>query len=82
MNTLQVKDGKALSHRWESIEGNATTVTIFTYDVKSLHTSRIQPARKTLEAMWILARDPEMNSRNEQMSITNDLMPLLSLCGL
>ena len=39
-------------------------------------------ARKTLEALWILARVPEMNSRNEQMSITSDLMPFLSLCGL
>ena len=39
-------------------------------------------ARKALEAAWILARNPIMNSRNEQVSITNDLMPFLPLCEL
>ncbi|EYC07846.1 hypothetical protein Y032_0068g165 [Ancylostoma ceylanicum] len=39
-------------------------------------------ARKALEALWILARTPGLNSRNEQMSITSDLMPFLSLCEL
>ena len=39
-------------------------------------------ARKALEALWIFARAPRLNSRNEQMSITSDLMPFLSLCEL
>ncbi|EYB97663.1 hypothetical protein Y032_0139g2150 [Ancylostoma ceylanicum] len=39
-------------------------------------------ARKTLEAFWISVRDPRMNNRNEHISITTDLMPFISLCGL
>ena len=39
-------------------------------------------ARKTLEAAWIFARAPRMNGRNEQLSITNDLMPFIGLCQL
>ena len=38
-------------------------------------------ARKALEAAYILARNPKMNSKNEQLSITNDLKPFLSFCG-
>ena len=39
-------------------------------------------ARKTLEAAWILTRNPAMNSRNEHLSITSDLMPFVGLCEL
>ncbi|EYC04549.1 hypothetical protein Y032_0087g2074 [Ancylostoma ceylanicum] len=39
-------------------------------------------ARKTLEAFWICKRNPRMNSRNEHLAITSDLMPFLSLCEL
>ena len=39
-------------------------------------------ARKTLEAAWILTRDPKMNSRNEHLSITSDLMPFIGSCEL
>ncbi|EYC22539.1 hypothetical protein Y032_0017g3411 [Ancylostoma ceylanicum] len=39
-------------------------------------------ARKTLEAFWISVRDPKMNNRNEHLSITTDLMPFISLCGV
>ncbi|EYC07870.1 hypothetical protein Y032_0068g178 [Ancylostoma ceylanicum] len=39
-------------------------------------------ARKSLEAFWISARNPKMNNRNEHLSITNDLMPFISLCEL
>ena len=39
-------------------------------------------ARKVLEAAWILERNPRMNSKNEQLSITNDLMPYLPSCQL
>ena len=39
-------------------------------------------ARKALEALWIMARDPKMNNRNEQLSITRDLMPFLSFCAV
>ena len=64
-------------HRRENHNGND-----FHVKCKILAHESDTSARKTLEALWILARVPEMNSRNEQMSITNDLMPLLSLCGL
>ena len=37
--------------------------------------------RKKLEAMWILKRDPGMNSRNKHMSITGNLMPFLHSVG-
>ena len=39
-------------------------------------------ARKTLEAFWISVRNPRMNNRNEHVSITTDLMPIISLCEL
>ncbi|EYC44537.1 hypothetical protein Y032_0458g1830 [Ancylostoma ceylanicum] len=39
-------------------------------------------SRKALEACWISARNPRMNSRNEHLAITSDLMPFLSLCEL
>ncbi|EYB99831.1 hypothetical protein Y032_0119g793 [Ancylostoma ceylanicum] len=39
-------------------------------------------ARKALEAAWIFTRNPGMNSKNECLSITTDLLPFLSLCGL
>ena len=39
-------------------------------------------ARKTLEAAFIFARKPKMNGKNEQLSITSDLMPFLPSCRL
>ncbi|EYC01492.1 hypothetical protein Y032_0106g3723 [Ancylostoma ceylanicum] len=39
-------------------------------------------ARKALEAFWITERAPRMNSRNEHLAVTSDLMPFLSLCEL
>ena len=39
-------------------------------------------ARKTLEASWMLTRNPRMNSRNEHFSITSDLLPFLKSCEL
>ena len=39
-------------------------------------------SRKALEAFWIFARNPCMNSRNKCASITNDFMPYLELCEL
>ena len=39
-------------------------------------------ARKTLEAAWILTRNPAMNSRNEHLSIPSDLMPFVGWCEL
>ncbi|EYC03675.1 hypothetical protein Y032_0092g2556 [Ancylostoma ceylanicum] len=49
--------------------------TILAYEERS-------SARKTLEAFWICKRNPRMNSRNEHLAITSDLMPFLSLCEL
>ncbi|EYC18626.1 hypothetical protein Y032_0027g1622 [Ancylostoma ceylanicum] len=39
-------------------------------------------ARKALEAFWITERAPRMNSRNEHLVVTSDLMPFPSLCEL
>ena len=39
-------------------------------------------ARKALEAAYILSREPKLNGKNEQLSITSDLMPFLSYCHL
>ena len=39
-------------------------------------------SRKALEALWIMARDPSMNNKNEQLSITRELMPFLSYCAI
>ena len=39
-------------------------------------------ARKALEASYILVRDPKLNSKNEKLSLTSDLLPYLSFCEL
>ncbi|EYC35109.1 hypothetical protein Y032_1148g3690 [Ancylostoma ceylanicum] len=39
-------------------------------------------ARKALEAFWITVKNPEMNSKNECLSVTSDLLPYISLCEL
>ncbi|EYC11702.1 hypothetical protein Y032_0050g2055 [Ancylostoma ceylanicum] len=39
-------------------------------------------ARKALEAFWITVRSPEMNNKNECLSITSDFLPFVSLCEL
>ena len=36
-------------------------------------------ARKALEVAWIYTKNPTMNSRNECISITSDLISFLSL---
>ena len=54
------------------------------YEVKCVilaHETEIV-ARKALEAAWICSRDPPMNNRNECPSMTNELLPFLSLCEL
>ncbi|KAK6760185.1 hypothetical protein RB195_021614 [Necator americanus] len=37
-------------------------------------------ARKALEAFWISVRNPSMHNKNECLSITNDLLPFVTLC--
>ena len=39
-------------------------------------------ARKTLEASWILVRDPRMNNRSVRLSITSDLIPFIGSCEI
>ena len=39
-------------------------------------------ARKAMEAFWISAKNPEMNNKNECLSITADFLPFISLCEL
>ena len=64
-------------HRHEAHGGDDFDVkcTILTYE-KDIS------ARKALEAFWIFAKNPEMNNRNECLSITSDFLPYVSLCGL
>ncbi|EYC37951.1 hypothetical protein Y032_0755g2082 [Ancylostoma ceylanicum] len=64
-------------HRREAHGGNHFSVKckILAYEAQT-------SARKALEAFWITARNPDMNSRNEHLAITSDLMPFLSLCEL
>ncbi|KAK6733433.1 hypothetical protein RB195_017272 [Necator americanus] len=64
-------------HRHEAHNGND-------YDVKCVilaHETEIS-ARKTLEAFFILKRNPSMNNKNECLSITNEFLPLVPLCDL
>ena len=64
-------------HRNEDHDGNDFEImcTILAYEDEIA-------ARKVLEAAWISARDPRMNSKNERTSITSDLMPYLPSCDL
>ena len=38
-------------------------------------------ARKTLEALWIAAKTPQINRKDECVSVTQDLAPFVDLCG-
>ena len=64
-------------HRVEAHGGDDFDVkcTILTYE-------REIAARKALEAFWISAKNPEMNNKNECLSITADFLLYLSLCEL
>ncbi|EYB90256.1 hypothetical protein Y032_0222g2630 [Ancylostoma ceylanicum] len=62
-------------HRREVHGGND-----FSVKCKILAYEASTSARKTLEAFYISARNPDMNGRNEHLAITNDLIPFLSLC--
>ena len=64
-------------HKQEAHGGNDYNVkcTILAYEPEI-------SARKALEAFWIASKNPEMNNRNECLSITNDFMPFLPLCEL
>ena len=37
-------------------------------------------ARKALEASWIHSTNPSMNNKNECLSLTSELLPLISMC--
>ena len=39
-------------------------------------------ARRTLEALWIKAKDPKINRKDERVAITRELAPFADLCGL
>ncbi|VDP44783.1 unnamed protein product [Heligmosomoides polygyrus] len=38
-------------------------------------------ARKTLEALWITARNPQVNRKEECLAVTQELAPFVELCG-
>ena len=64
-------------HRKEAHGENDFEVkcTILTYECEI-------SARKALEAFWISAKNPEMNNKNECLSITSEFLPFVSLCEL
>ena len=64
-------------HKLETHKGNDFCVkcTILAYETEIA-------ARKVLEAAWIFTENPSMNNRNECVSVTSDLLPFVSLCGL
>ena len=52
----------------------------FTVQVSILAHETEIVARKTLEALWIRARAPVMNRRDECLPVTSELAPYLGLC--
>ncbi|VDP04191.1 unnamed protein product [Heligmosomoides polygyrus] len=38
--------------------------------------------RKTLEALWIAARNPTINRKEERAAVIQELAPYVDLCGL
>ena len=60
------------AHRVENHAGAdfEVTVKILAYETRT-------PARKTLEAFWIRARNPKMNRKEECLTITRELEPYL-----
>ncbi|XGW13260.1 hypothetical protein V3C99_013695 [Haemonchus contortus] len=64
-------------HRVEQHDGNDFNIrcTMLAHETEIL-------SRKALEAFWISARNPDMNSRNECVTITNDLLPFMQHCEL
>ncbi|WKY07103.1 hypothetical protein Q1695_006925 [Nippostrongylus brasiliensis] len=39
-------------------------------------------ARRTLEALWIAARSPGINRKDECVAVTQELAPFVDMCGL
>uniref|UniRef100_A0A7I4YQ85 Reverse transcriptase domain-containing protein n=1 Tax=Haemonchus contortus TaxID=6289 RepID=A0A7I4YQ85_HAECO len=62
-------------HRVLCHDGNELTISV---TVLALETETT--ARKALEACWIAARDPQINRKEERMTVTRDLAPFLDLC--
>ncbi|XGW23140.1 hypothetical protein V3C99_005411 [Haemonchus contortus] len=62
-------------HRIECHDGSE-----FEISVAILAIEADTPARKTLEAFWIAARNPQINRKEECVAITRDLAPFLDLC--
>ena len=38
-------------------------------------------ARRTLEALWIAAKTPQINRKDECIAVTQELAPFVDLCG-
>ena len=38
-------------------------------------------ARRTLEALWIAAKTPKINRKDECVEVTRELPPFVDLCG-
>ncbi|XGW16426.1 hypothetical protein V3C99_001696, partial [Haemonchus contortus] len=54
----------------------------FEVSVRILMREPTTSARKTLEAFWIRAKDPQINRKDECLAITSELAPFIDLCGL
>ncbi|EYC34569.1 hypothetical protein Y032_0001g473 [Ancylostoma ceylanicum] len=64
------------AHRRQCHENAPLTITatILSHEPDTL-------ARKTLEAFWIMARNPKINRKDECIAVTNELAPYQDLCG-
>lgn len=64
-------DHRARSHA-NSCFGVAVTVLAREPDIS---------ARRTLEALWIAARSPGINRKDECVAVTQELAPFVDICG-
>ena len=64
-------------HRSDAHDGND-----FAVKCKILAFETDITARKILEAFWISAKTPELNNKNECLSITAEFLPYMPLCEL
>ena len=64
------------THRVQSHNGSNFDIVVTVLEVES-----DVSARKLLEACWIRAKSPNMNRKDECISITTHLVPFLSKCN-
>ena len=55
--------------------------TVFEVTVTILAREPEISARRTLEALWIAAKTPKINRKDECVAVTRELAPFVDLCG-